>query len=412
MKYVRLTTTMSNWFNYLALEIISLTWVAGWIIASYINRMDAVIAKRGFLNTVIFSIVLLVCWSENLLVNQFYDLWLIIPCPVHLYANYMFFGLFMFIYSVRGVCLLYEKNSGLIKILNEDELHLFIQSMNFFEKSLTRMKSLTCKLRRRDKNATREQVIEAHFNQTRFFKPRFLLYCSLLFLSCGAIIGGVVLEFNSQTAANRCTFSMYIFLYSAIGVMMALSFFVAYLLRKASDPYFMKYEFSIFMCFVMPFCYILGISSRAAGVSHWEVFIVITLGFSHFISVVIPNVIGFRNRKLRIQVLKTSRSSGYIDELDMSELKKKAAERFCVELVLFKEDYNKMKLLKDEEKVNDACCKMYKSYLTVNSPLEININYDLLVMVRKGHQEKNYEIMDTVMAEVNYILYSNLGIHQ
>eukprot|EP00835_Amoeboradix_gromovi_P000606 NODE_22_length_38364_cov_0.248661.p9 type:complete len:413 gc:universal NODE_22_length_38364_cov_0.248661:2277-3515(+) len=411
-----------SWINYLIIEVFSSIWVLGWIVASYINRMDAVIAKRGFLNTMIFSIVLLVCWSENILLVAYVDKWFSVPCPVHLFVNYMFFGVFMFVCSLRGICLLYEKNSGLIKVLNEEELDVFIRGMNFFEKVITRMRVLNFKLKIKDKNLARDQVIEAHFNQTRFFKPRFLLYSSFIFITIGAIIASIELEINSEIVKSQnCTFGMYLPLYGAIGAMLGISLFVGYLLRSSYDPYFMKYEFTFFMCLIMPCCYIIGLSSKAGGFRYWNAFITIMLGFSHVISVVIPNLVCIKNRKLRFLLYRSQSLSSLKGsktdlsksaKVDISELKKRAAQRFCVELVLFKEDYNNMKLLKDKDQIELACTKIYETYIMANSPLEINITYDLIVKVRKAHHDKSYEIFDKVIREVDYILYANLGINQ
>eukprot|EP00835_Amoeboradix_gromovi_P003773 NODE_262_length_12566_cov_0.133392.p3 type:complete len:401 gc:universal NODE_262_length_12566_cov_0.133392:5739-4537(-) len=395
--------------SYAAAIVFTLLWVLFWAIATFVNRNDPIFAKRGLLNVMIFSFVIYLSFCENLmLLSAFYDIYVLTPCVYHLYTRYIFFGLVLFTYSVRGICLLYEKNYGMIKISHAEEFRIYTEKMNWFERLILRVGSLERKLK--NGNLERDSVIEDHLNQNRFFKPQFIFKCSVIFMLSGAVIATAILFLNRDTVFEPdCKITFYFPLYLFFVVIITFSFFVSYLLRKSTDPYFLKNEFTLLICVVLPICMILGVILRLSGYRNWTISVLLLAIVGHLLSVVLPNVLAWKHEKIKSEKLR--RGSIISVSLDIDGLKRKAAERFCLELVLFKEDYDKMKLLQQRDQIETACEDIFKKYIKKNADMEINISYTLSKKVQVAFNEKNYAILDQVMKEVKLVLYGNLGLY-
>eukprot|EP00835_Amoeboradix_gromovi_P003443 NODE_227_length_13866_cov_0.400305.p4 type:complete len:401 gc:universal NODE_227_length_13866_cov_0.400305:4669-3467(-) len=397
---------MPDFVSFFILEIILFLWITGWVIAIHINRYDATIAKRGYINMLMFSVVVFICCSENFIFTFFNYMYLMLPCSIHFYVNYMFYGVFMFTYIVRGICLIFEKHSGMIKTLNEKEYHQYIERMNWFEKIVIRSKTLERKLK---SNSNKIQIIDTHLNQTKFFKPRIVLVSLISFMLIGAFSGTLLLCFYPlKFYEPLCLFEMYYLMYLFFILNTLASYFVAYLLRSSHDPYFMKYEFTIFLCIVTPIAYALGLALRYTGHQFWTVSIIIMLIIGHTLSVIIPILMIYKSRRNKSIRLTMPRNHSTVS-LDFLELKKKAAQRFCIELVLFKQDYHSMKRLYIDTEIELSFDLLYKLYIAPNSPLEINVSAYLSEAVKQVYNTKDYSILEVVMEEVNDMLIDILG---
>eukprot|EP00834_Sanchytrium_tribonematis_P008343 NODE_949_length_2936_cov_0.479732.p1 type:complete len:406 gc:universal NODE_949_length_2936_cov_0.479732:1587-2804(+) len=400
------TSHFMNWISFLVIEILTLVWITGWVYASWYYRESAIIAKRGFYNILIFSIATFFCFSENLTLPFIYfDIYLSVPCYPHEYINYVFFGLFMFTYIVRGFSLLFQKHSGLIQACQVKEIELYFSKLTPFERFVIRSKTLSRKLK---ESKQVEEIISDHFLQTQFFKPRFLLKCSTGFIILGILVATLELLLNPiKFTEAYCTFESYLPIYAFILCFLLGSFYLSYLLRNTSDPYFLKYEFTIFMCLVVPILYIVGLTLRFLGYFDWPICILIMVLTGHLLSVVIPNAIA-----IKLHFLKVSHSDAMtMESIEINDLRKKAAERFCLELVMFREDYELLHQMKDVDLLIKHADEMYLAYIELGSPFEININGVLRRQAQIAYKStKDYKVYDAINKEVKSMLYANLGV--
>lgn len=92
------------------------------------------------------------------------------------------------------------------------------------------------------------------------------------------------------------------------------------------------------------------------------------------------------------------------------EVKEKAAERYCLELALFKEDYEKMKKIKKPDAIEAECIRIREQYLVKKALNELNLSVSLREAVEKQYAVKNYAILDEVYMEVKMMLFQNLEL--
>ena len=104
------------------------------------------------------------------------------------------------------------------------------------------------------------------------------------------------------------------------------------------------------------------------------------------------------------------RSLSITPMLTNTELKKRAEALYCLELALYKEDYENLKNLTNRSKIEEASIIMYKKYFTKNAPLELNLPENLLRDVHTAFTNKEYNILDIVYLEVRIMLHQNLGM--
>ena len=100
-----------------------------------------------------------------------------------------------------------------------------------------------------------------------------------------------------------------------------------------------------------------------------------------------------------------------IQTTSKDELRKKASERFCLELVLFKEDFEKLILVPASEKDNiqRLTFNIWRNYFSKNSPNEINIPAKLSDKFRRAILNDDYDktILEEIYNEVLKMLADN-----
>ena len=390
-------------------------WVVGWAIISYVNRDSTIISKRGVANMILFSIAAFGSFAENITILDIFQEQFnyTIPCVFHLYLNYVFFGLFMFGYQVRAAALLFEKHMNMIKLYADQpgNLDSYLKSIWLIERQILRIPSL---LRKFEKRADRGEVVEEHFNQAKFSKPAFLFKATLVFIVVGCIGASCALATQPQkTHEAHCIFAMYLPVYIYAGLLIILGFSIFFLLRRVSDPYFFKKEFVIVMGFVVPLCFVLALGLKAIAFANWPIFIVIAVVVGHFVSVVYPNMLVLKMRKAKFESLQSSRKNSFLqnNESNVADLRKRAAENFCLELVNFKEDYDKMKAIKDLDTTEQLGLQIYNKYFAKNAPQEISLTFSTAHQIRLGFtgNEKNISVLDRAYSEIMSALLRNLG---
>ena len=405
----------TNSIIFIILQVLVFVWMTGWAYISYTHRESSIISKRGMINMILFSIAAYISFFENVtLLNAFniqfnYS----IACVTHLYINYVFFGLFMFGYLVRAVALLFEKHSNMIKLYanNADSLKSYLAGTWWIERLVLRAPSLLRKLEKAVED--KDEIVEKHLNLATFSKPAFLLKSLLVFIVVGVIGASCALAASPEkTVEHRCTFSMYLPVYAFTAIIIILGYFVSYLLRKTVDPFFFRWEFVIVMNVVIPICFILALATRQIGYGDYVVFIVFAVFIGHAVSVVYPNLLVLKMRKLKFESLQTSRKNSLQNAHSVIDIRKKAAESFCLELVNFKEDYDKMKANKDPQAQIEAATLIYKKYFAKNAAQEIAVSFSVAHQLRIGMtaSDKNILVLDGAYEEIMTSLARNLGL--
>ena len=91
------------------------------------------------------------------------------------------------------------------------------------------------------------------------------------------------------------------------------------------------------------------------------------------------------------------------------ELRKRAQERYCLELVLFKEDYEELVLLEDQESIKLVMFTMYKKYFSKSSSNEINIQAKLSDRFKDTILTEKYDkqVLKDIYMEVIKMLIEN-----
>ena len=287
----------------------------------------------------------------------------------------------------------------------------YLDSMNILEKLVIKNDELVSKLKLTP-NTGKTQVINEHLSNQRHFGPRFVFKKSLYCVIVGAFISTIMLltklnEF-ADTKETGCAFYIYIPLYILAFIIVFLSILVSIGVRNVNDPYFLKGEFVIVIGIVVPTSILLNvIIVSTPAMNYHGVSILFLIVGSHFVSVVVPNVIAFRrNRK------SNNKRSVSINSLEISnlELRKKAAERFCLELAFFMEDYESFKVLHDKTDIEIAFMNLISKYFERNAPQELSISENLKKQVMLQYRSKDYEILDKVHQEVRTTLYQNITL--
>lgn len=391
---------------YLGTCVLMISWILFWAIASISNKESAYIGKRGLWNMLFFSFTIAIVFCENLTtVDYFWPIYLMIPCSPHLLINYTFFGAFIVIYFYRGTSLLTEKKLQQIQNVNAQQMDKFFSSLSFMERSLINAKKLGRLLR--DSDMDYRQVIEDYMVLKTSHKPSRVLKKTLLFMLCGFVIGSIVLVLNPEKLTEAyCAPVHYIPVYATMLLCIFSGMYTWYLLGKQSDPYFLKYEFVVQFGVVTPLFYTAGFVLLGIANDNWSIFIVAIILNGHLFSIVIPNILAFRQRYQELNDDRSilSRSSSIKDNM-----KQMAIERYCVELVLFREDYEDMQYLKTNEEQVKKGDEIYNKFLRPNAPYEVNISHISRKKATTAFTSKDYQIYEKIDKEVKRLLYDNLG---
>eukprot|EP00834_Sanchytrium_tribonematis_P003308 NODE_123_length_17687_cov_0.732261.p14 type:complete len:119 gc:universal NODE_123_length_17687_cov_0.732261:10547-10903(+) len=95
------------------------------------------------------------------------------------------------------------------------------------------------------------------------------------------------------------------------------------------------------------------------------------------------------------------------------ELRKRAQERYCLELVLFKEDFEQLKQKKRHSDIDSVFDTLYRKYLLRGSPYELNLPGDIKVSLQNQFELKHYNIsqLELVYDQVRTMITENLELN-
>ncbi len=381
-------------------------WLVFWYIMTVLNRDQQLIIKRGVPNTLLFSFTAFGSFFSNVIgTTAFIELRYTIPCPIPLYLNYICtFGI-LYSYFSRAVGLIYEKHINMIMALsgNEVKTKSYLEHLNWLEKRLLRSKELIIKLEADSNKAT---IIQTHLNLNKLHKPKNILKYNLIVAAVSSIVATLMLMTNIDYWTKPfCPVIQYVPLYAAMIVIIGFSVYLCYLLRTLNDPFYLKIEFVIVMGIVVPVGFLTFLGLRLPGIPEANVLLLLIAILAHFTSIVIPNILAFRIKRHK-DVNKRSSTASVVSLVD---IKQKAAERFCLELALFKEDYDATKALKSSQDIELACMAIYQKYLVKNAPQELNLSSELMKKLKIQFENRDFTILDQVYDEVKVMLYQNLN---
>ncbi len=397
---------MSEFIFPLVLSIVAL-WLIVWVFITYMNKDSQLIMKRGVLNTLLLSISVYGTFCAYIIqLAVFEDYKNVLYCSYSVYLNYIFVFSFLFSYFLRASAFVFDRHKNMIvSHSNEEQVVInYIMELNWVEKTLIQSRKLLKKI----KNSTNKSTtIQDHFSEQRMNKPKALLKKLAIGLVISCLFGTIMLFTNIKKFSEPiCPPYMILPIYLLLCVMTVCTIYMCFLLKSAKDPFFLKNEFLIVMGVVAPILFATGVVLRALAIQNANIPLIILSLLCHFVSVVVPNLISFKEKKQIFYQRKLSISS--ISSIE--NIKLKAAERFCLELALFKEDYDAMKLLKVERQIEQASLEIYSKYLIKDAPQELNLHGGLKKKIAIEIEKKNYLILDTVYKEVRLLLYSNLQI--
>eukprot|EP00834_Sanchytrium_tribonematis_P001326 NODE_31_length_37178_cov_0.413576.p25 type:complete len:175 gc:universal NODE_31_length_37178_cov_0.413576:33641-34165(+) len=118
----------------------------------------------------------------------------------------------------------------------------------------------------------------------------------------------------------------------------------------------------------------------------------------------------YKTIRSSIMNLITPKEDSKTEQSPAEELRKRASERYCLELVLFKEDYERLKqITNDKDAVQRLIFEIWKKYFCKNCPNEINIPARLADKLRRSilKDEQDLTIMDEIYKEVIRMLSEN-----
>ena len=383
-------------------------WLVIWVVITIANRDSMMIIKRGLPNMILFSFSVLGLTLANIISFDF--LGIEVPCYINLYLNYLSMVLFFYSYFVRGIALIFEKHVLMLVALSVDleRTNEYLNNLSMIEKILLKHKQLLRKLKHSTKSNS--QAIHDHLDEQVFHKPKSMLKHVLYSGGISLLIATVLmLTAIEKFKEFSCYPYQYLPLYVFLAIIMLTSYVILVSLRKSHDPFYLKTEYALVLGGVVP----IALITDVVCICLFGVYYVGTLIFlvfiysSHFISVLMPNiavVVGKRRANFK-------RTVSIAKEFRDSDVRERAAERFCSELAYFKEDYEGLQLLTENLDIENARANMFDKYFQRNAPQELNITDDLkrrVILVFEINED--FAILTEVYREVKTMLYQNIAL--